>query len=187
MKQPLIVRAIGVVDDVLSRVTDWSRPSPCGDWVASDVLGHITGTLDKARVMLSSGAYGGQPADPMGLPGPEAVALWRSTRDQLLSELADADLTRGIQTRFGEQPLGQALARPAADFCTHAWDIAASQGERLELPDDLLDLVRRVAEAVPPAAMRSPGLFGAEVTPAPDAGPTERLMAWLGRRRPAAG
>lgn len=187
MTQPLIVSSIGVADGVISRVTDWSRPSPCEGWVASDVLGHIVGTLSKTRSMLSAGTYAGLPADPLGLPGPEAVALWTATRDVLLLELSGADLSQEIQSRFGPQSLGLALMRPTADFCTHAWDIAASQGERLELPDELRAVVRQVAEAVPASAMRSPGLFGPEVEPAPDAGPTERLMAWLGRRMPASG
>lgn len=180
----LLAAAIAVVDETNARVTDWDRPSPCDGWTAADVLGHITGTLDKVRVLLSDDDYAGQPAQPTGLTGAEAVDAWSAKRSAVLAVLPAADPERIVSTPFGEQSVHQALLRPAADLATHAWDIAASQGERLELSEPLLAVVRQVCQAVPEDAMRRPGLFGPAVSAPADAGPTEQLMAWLGRSIP---
>jgi uncharacterized protein (TIGR03086 family) len=178
----LLSEAIEVVDGVADRVGDWSRPSPCEGWTASDVLGHITATLGRVRGVLAAGS------PPAAVPdqGGSALTAWRAARDELLPFLVGIELSRVVQTPFGDRTIQAALARPTADLCCHAWDIAASQGEHLELPAHLLDVVQAVIDAVPPDALRQAGLFGPAVEAGPEAGPTDRVMAWLGRTTPAA-
>jgi uncharacterized protein (TIGR03086 family) len=63
----------------------------------------------------------------------------------------------------------------------HSWDLHRSQGRSVELPDELLALCRALVESAPEDMLRRPGGFGPAQPAPPDATPTARLMAFLGR------
>jgi uncharacterized protein (TIGR03086 family) len=63
----------------------------------------------------------------------------------------------------------------------HSWDVQRSQGRLVELPDDVLALCRGLVESLPQEMLRRPGGFGPARPAPPDASPTARLMAYLGR------
>ena len=69
-----------------------------------------------------------------------------------------------------------------ADLAVHAWDLAASGGRALDLPDELLAHVENLVRSIPEEQLRS-GPFGPAVEPPPGASETDRLMAYLGRTR----
>lgn len=165
--------------------TDWSARSPCEGWTALDVLAHVTGTVQKALTALGGGEYAGVAADAAVDGGPEQVVQrWQQTAATAADAILTADPGRIVPTPQGDQPLAQALALPVADLAVHSWDIAAAGGRDLELPDELRVHVERMVEVLPPQVLRSEGVFGPEVEARADAGATERLMAFLGRRRP---
>lgn len=174
-----------VTDQVRAlEIDDWTRPSPCEGWDARHVLVHVTGTVRKVIAMLGeSGRYAGQPASVEDAPDPQAaVDQWGEAVRQVTGLVEGADLDRVVETPWGESPLAAALALPTSDCAVHSWDLAASAGIELDLPDVLFAHVdhgsRRLSES------RSP-FFGPEVQPPEGASPTDRLMAWLGRSRPA--
>lgn len=185
-----LTTAIDTVNEVLEEVPDnaWHRPTPCTDWDVHGVVGHITGTMLNAGSLLSGAdAYDGTPSGTTAEMTPDAVlSAWSKASGTVADLLVTADLERQVDSPRGPMSLAEALALPAADLSVHAWDIGASIGIDVELPEELLANVRRVGASLPPDQLRSPGLFGPEV-PAPEgATETERLMAWLGRSRPAA-
>lgn len=161
----------------------WAAASPCEGWTALDVLAHVTGTLQKALAAMGGGEYAGVAADAASGDGiGQVVQRWRQSAASAADAILTADPRQVVPTPRGDQPLAQALALPVADLAVHAWDIAASGGRDLELPHELRVHVERLVEVIPPQALRSEGVFGPELDAPPGAGPTERLMAFLGRR-----
>lgn len=163
---------------------DWTRPSPCAEWDARQVLVHVTGTVQKVVAMLGdSGRYAGAPASVADAPEPRvAIDRWHEAAHQAAALVENADLQRVVETPWGEAPLSSALGLPASDCAVHSWDIAAAAGIRLDLPDLLLDHVDRLSQRL--SESRAP-FFGPQVPAPAGASPTEQLMAWLGRTRPA--
>ncbi|WP_194291369.1 TIGR03086 family metal-binding protein [Cumulibacter manganitolerans] len=185
----LLTAGLDLIGEQVEATSDdgWSAASPCERWTALDVLAHVTGTTQKAIACMSGAEYTGEPADPVTGEGvAPIVQRWRDTADQAADSVIAADPAQQVETPRGSMPLGAALALPAADLAVHAWDLAAAGGRRLELSPELLAHVQSVIDSLPPDRLRSPGLFGPQVEAPPGAGPTETLMAFLGRRRPDA-
>ncbi|TDV53592.1 hypothetical protein [Actinophytocola oryzae] len=64
------------------------------------------------------------------------------------------------------------------DITTHSWDIGHPLGQSVRLPAALVAAAHEWARA---HAVRVPGFFGPELTPAPDADAQTRMLAFLGR------
>jgi uncharacterized protein (TIGR03086 family) len=67
------------------------------------------------------------------------------------------------------------------DTATHTWDLATATGQSAQLPDDLAATVLEVSRATISPEIRS-GRFGPEVTAPRGSGPTDQLVAFLGRQ-----
>lgn len=183
----LLPTSIDLVSEQVEATTDdgWSSPSPCEGWSALDVLAHATGTLQTAIGSMGGGDPAAAPADAANASAmSEVVTQWEETAAKAADTIVAASPDQPVSTPDGEVPLSEELALPAADLAVHAWDLAAAGGRRLDLPDDLIEHVERVVANLPPAQLRSNGLFGPEVDAPADASRTEKLMAYLGRRRP---
>ncbi len=184
----LLDAAIRAVSDQVDAMTegDWSRPSPCEGWDGHQVLDHVSGTLTGILGMLGGSDYrestydGGRPASPA-----ESVDRWHDLAAQARQAVSGLDPTRELSGPMGAGPAAMALKIPTHDLTVHAWDLAATAGRAYEIPEALRVDLDQMVHTAPPEMLRTPGVFGPEV-PAPDgAGPTETLMAFLGRRRPA--
>jgi hypothetical protein len=46
--------------------TDWRRPSPCADWSALDILGHVGTAVRFGTALLDGNPVRWEPADPPG-------------------------------------------------------------------------------------------------------------------------
>lgn len=168
------------------RDADWSSPSPCDGWDGRAVVDHVAGTLTGILGMLSGEDYRASKSDASATDSPDdAAQRWRDLADRARVAAGDLDPSRELSGPMGPGPASMALAIPTHDLTVHAWDLAATGGRRWEIPEslraDLDNLVRNTPEEI----LRSPGLFGPELEPAPDANPTERVMAFLGRSRPS--
>jgi len=183
----LLPVAIDLLTEQVEATSDdgWGAPSPCAGWSALDVLAHVTGTMHKAAASMGGTDYAAVPAEAAGTAGvTEIVGRWEKVAATAADALVSADPDQVIGTPRGDLPLRETLALPTADLAVHAWDIAAAGGRRLELPAELRTHVEGVLATVPPQKLRSEGFFGPEVEAPDDAGPTDQLMAFLGRRRP---
>ena len=67
------------------------------------------------------------------------------------------------------------------DTATHTWDIATATGQPTQLPDDVATTALEVSRATISPEIRA-GRFGPELSAPDGAGPTEQLVAFLGRR-----
>ena len=162
---------------------DWDAPSPCSEWRARDVVGHI---VDMHGVMLAR-------VDRALTPAPstehDPASAYRAARADVESVLADRALaTAECDTPMGRMTVAQHIdGVVSTDLVLHGWDLARATGlddaidpeevERLwpdieRLPDEM-----RIPEFFGPGVF----VFGPEVAVAPDAPLQQRLLGKLGR------
>ena len=155
----------------------WASPSPCTEWTARDVVGHVVST----QGMI------------LGLVGREVGEI-RSIDDDPLGAFTDA---RAVVQRDLEDPAragtefdgswGKSTFEGAVDrflcfdLVVHGWDLARAAGLDEHIDPDEVARVRAAAETFGDQ-MRGPRAFGAEVEPPAGANEQEKLLAFLGRK-----
>ena len=167
----------GVDDD------QWDDPSPCAEWDARGVVGHI---VDMHEVML-------RPLDRTLSPAPsldeDPVASFRAARADVEAILADPALAATeCATPMGTMSLAEHIDGVVSeDMVLHGWDLARATGQ-----DDTIDPVEldRLWPGVQqiPDEMRIPEHFGPGIVvfgpavPVPDDAPIQdRVLGLLGR------
>ncbi len=161
----------------------WGNRSPCDEWDARDVVGHI---VDMHGAMLRPF---GRDLGPAPSIREDPLAAFRVARAEVEAVLADPVLAATEH----ESPMGKVTAEQhidrvvSADMVLHGWDLARATGQ-----DDTIDPeeVARLwpgAQAIP-EEMRIPGafgpgivVFGPEVKVPDDAPLQDRLLGLMGR------
>jgi uncharacterized protein (TIGR03086 family) len=181
----LFARAAGYALESLAEVTDadLGRPTPCGDWDLRTLLLHLADSADGLTGLALTGELALPSLPRTDDADPAAVARGRLLR--LLGVLASAT----AEDRPGD-PDRTAHARAAArggaiELAVHGWDVATACGSGRAMPPGLATALLQEATSLVADGAR-PELFAVPVAPPPDAGPEDRLVAFLGRR-PAAG
>lgn len=96
---------------------------PCPGWSVERLVGHVGRVYRWTAGWITSGASTEVEPAPAG----EAVLGWTATgRDQLLTSLGDADLSRNVSTWAGEQPALFWPRRMALETALHRWDAQVS-------------------------------------------------------------
>ncbi len=150
-------------------------PTPCPDWAVRDLLGHTIGVVAQLGAVAAGttpGAFvlGPDPAAQFADAAEAALAAWRNPG------VLDVTFVIGA----GAMP-GRAVANiNLLDTATHAWDIATATGQPAALPDDIAAAALSASRATISADVRV-GRFEPEVPAPAGAGPTEQLIAYLGR------
>ncbi len=154
----------------------WDDQSPCPDWKARDVVGHVVGT---------SGMFLGFVGKELG-EGPsvddDPGAAWDHARGLIQAELDDPERAAVEFEGFGgKSTLEAAVDRfLCTDLVVHRWDLGRATGQDVRVdPKDMAD----VRESMAPLAdqMRSPGALGPELTPPAGADEQTAFLAWAGR------
>lgn len=152
----------------------WDNQSPCTEWKARDVVGHI---VAGQRRLLA----GGGEAQPMGADEDPAVAFDQSLTATLAMLSNPEVLSKTVPSPFGPMPLEDLVGRLlTTDILVHTWDLARATGldERLDA-----DAVHHAFEGLRPmdAMIRAPGVFDAKVDPPPGANEQTQFLCFLGR------
>ena len=103
-------RALYGFDAVIQRVPAdrWDADSPCDGWSARDVVVHACGVMQAVEAMARSGTNVA-PTTPD--PVDDVIALWNTSRDDLLEALDHPDvLNRVGDYWFGEGTIDDILA-----------------------------------------------------------------------------
>ena len=141
---------VDAIASVGNLVTDWSSPTPCPDWTASDLAGHLLSIARYYHRLLDS-TLAGAPID--GLPrgddlaamnaadlgrleasgGAERISEFAGLAHSYGARLADLgesgwDLTLGIWSGLGPLTVGQHTGVAIGEWHVHAWDLAAACG-----------------------------------------------------------
>ncbi|WP_073878628.1 MULTISPECIES: TIGR03086 family metal-binding protein [Mycobacterium] len=171
------MQAALAVDNVLAHVADdqWSAPTPCTQWTVADVTDHLievnhsfTAQLQPENCIAST-THGGSPSG-------ELLARYRCSTEELRRALdcaaqPDGQLPTSLRVR---------LALRVADLVIHAWDIATSTGDCLQIDDRLVDEVLAFADSRR-AALQRGGQFAAAQPISSNAPAIDRLAALSGR------
>ncbi len=163
--------------DVIANVRpeQYADQTPCAEWTVRELLEHMIGVVAGLGAAAS-----GKPRSPFSL-GDDPAAQFE---DVAAAAIAGWQ-TPGVMDRiveFGPGPMpGRALAGiNLLDTATHTWDLATATGQPATLPDDVAIAALEASLATISPEIRA-GRFDAERTAPSDAGPTERLVAFLGR------
>jgi len=155
---------------------DWSRPSPCAEWDARDVVRHI---VDMHHVMLRP--YGRTPA-PAPSVDDDPLAAFRAARAEVEAILADPELA----TRQTESPAGTMAGADmvdqvaSADLVLHRWDLARATGQDETLdPDKCAELLAGMEPIED--VLRASGQYGPRVEVPADADVQTRMLGFIGR------
>lgn len=155
----------------------WDAASPCPDWTAREVLGHVVDL--HARLLTLSAA----PTPSLPSVADDPVGAWEAAADAASAALDDPEVAL---LEFDSQLAGPTTLAAifgtfgAVDLVVHRWDLARATGvDETIAPDDLAfvwDFVKDKGDL-----MRSPGGFGPALEVPVDAGEQERVLAFLGR------
>ena len=170
--------ARGFGDRVAGIAADgWERASPCTEWTARDVLGHVVAV----HRQVVAGLVGGEP--PVPATDTDLAAAWDTATAEVAAALADSDRASApVSGRFAPMSLEQLIGGLLCiDTLVHTWDLAraAGQDERLDA-----DAVTIAFDGIRPAdeAIRGAGGFGPKVEPPAGADEQTRFLCFLGRR-----
>src|SRR3954447_4399307 len=157
----------------------WSKPSPCPEWTARDVVEHVT-DIQRRLVWRLNGSDGEPDPTPADV---DPKQLWRDSYAATKAALAEPGaLEKTVPGPMGEMPVSMAVGRIyASDILVHTWDLARAVGgdERLDA-----DAVSQAFKGLEPmdAMIRQPGVFGPKVEPPADADEQTRFLCFLGRQ-----
>lgn len=164
---------------------DWERPTPCAGWTARDVLGHLATTI-RSGISTMQGHQPTWPdaARPGDLVEGDPAAFWRGIVVQARDVLGNADLARVMETPLG-RTVADDLAIPVIDLYVHAWDLGTAVGAAVEIPAEVIGYAHAYIDPLPDHMVRGEGrAFGPQIPVPAGATPTERFIAWTGRRAP---
>jgi uncharacterized protein (TIGR03086 family) len=181
-----LLDALAETFDHTTKVVSGIRPdqragaTPCGEWDVQALCAHTLGVV----MNMGRGASG---ADL--LADVNAVTLDTDLGTQFRAE-ADRTLaawrTRGrddeVNIGAGPMPASVAMSINVLDTATHSWDLARATGQDPNLSDALAEAALECSHRVVRDDIRQFAGFDPAVTVGADAGPTDRLVAFLGRR-----
>ena len=168
---------------VVAAVPDdrWTSLSPCEEWNAQQIVGHIVDT------QYTFAGFIGLEAGRGPLVDDDPMAAWEVARNVTQSALNDPELaTRQFDGFAGRSTYAAAVNRfLMIDLVIHRWDLATAAGLDATLPAiDVAEVdisAREMADLVGDG-MRTSGAFGPALD-APDGADAQTcLLAFLGRR-----
>jgi uncharacterized protein (TIGR03086 family) len=175
--RPAIGYALAAADAITPGMLRW--PTPCRGWDLRMLLRHVNESMAALSEAAVAGRVSVWPADERS-----ASDLAATFRDRA-RELAEAcgvcdhcDRVIGIGDR--SITLSTVAVLGALEVALHGWDISRACGPGRPIPAPLAAGLLEIAPLLVGGSDRAP-LFAPPVTPAPEAGPSDRLAAFLGR------
>lgn len=156
---------------------NWSNPSPCEDWDARAVVRHV---VDTTGMFLG---FIGQELGDIPSVDDDPLGAFHAAHLILQANLDDPERATTEFDGFSGRSTFEASVNRflCADLPVHEWDLSRATGldETID-PDE----VKRAFEAFPSfgEALRSPGVFGPEIEPAPGADDQTRMLNFIGRK-----
>jgi uncharacterized protein (TIGR03086 family) len=179
----LLERAVGYTLGSLQLVTAEAlgRSTPCRGWDLGDLLAH----MDDSLAALQEAVELGDIALPTELrPRPRSadpVAALRNRACRMLGAWTSTEFPPPTFIGGYAVPTGVVMSTGAVEVAVHGWDVAEACGNRRPVPASL------AAELLPCARMLvapedRPVRFASRLSVAEPADPSDRLLAFLGRR-----
>jgi uncharacterized protein (TIGR03086 family) len=176
--------ALDWVAELLAEVRpgQWRGATPCPEFDVEGLLRHLVATVNKIRVIGEGGSPFTMPFQiPPTADYPAAFAEARARMWTVWSD--DALLDSEVTVPWGSAPGRGAVWGYVNETLVHGWDLAVATGQATEADAETAEATLAVARRLIPEDRGEGYPFAAVVASAPDAGPTERLANWSGRRR----
>lgn len=165
-------RVVAVPDD------RWDSPSPCEEWTARDLIGHMRNVSGVFFTHIGRKI----PEGPS--PAEDPVGAWATVRDAVQGALDDPEIAGAEydSPQMGRRRFDESVDQFVNfDVLVHTWDLARATGldERLDAAE-----VHRLFERIKPwdGMLRGPRVCGPKLEPPPGADEQTQLLAFLGRR-----
>ncbi|OUC76028.1 TIGR03086 family metal-binding protein [Gordonia lacunae] len=181
--RPAFRVATAWVTGLLAEIRDdqLRAPTPCDEFDVRTLSAHVVATAQRARALADGADVRAMPT----IAEQHDAATYAALVEAALEGWADdATLGRMVQVPWGEVPGAGALWGYVSETLVHGWDLAVATGQPAEADPETAEATLAVAKQFIPAGIRTDPIvpFGVVVEPRPDAGPTERLANWTGRR-----
>lgn len=178
----LYLRALDGFTSVVDQVPNgvWDAPTPCPDWSARQLLGHVIDVQRQVVGMLNG--LGTTPIiDAAELAVPDPHARWKRSRAETVAVLSGVDLAAAVHTPGGPSTGSAVLGMVVIEPLVHAWDLATSTGQAVELDPEI---VRAVLPGVVAAGVQlaDTGMYRPAIQVPAEAPAQFRLLGALGRR-----
>jgi uncharacterized protein (TIGR03086 family) len=158
------------------------HPTPCWGWNLGMLLSHAGESLAALHEAIVTGHVALMPAAPARAPAADPTRTFRDQAVLLLTARATAGGRHQV-IGVGDLPLPAIAIEGAGaiEIAVHGWDIAQACGKNRPIPDALAASLLAMAPLLIPETGRHP-LFSPPVTATAEAGPGDRLVAYLGRK-----
>jgi uncharacterized protein (TIGR03086 family) len=183
----LLQQVVEETTQVVNHVSDeqLANPSPCAGWTVRDVINHITGGATMFAISVEEGSV---PDDELGRLmggdnlGNDPQAAWATAAKRAMQAFDEPGaLEKTVKLPFGEFPGSVALNIAVFDVLTHAVDVARSTGQQVR-NQQLIETALVMGREMVGPELRIPGVFDAEQPVSADAPPSDRLLAFAGRK-----
>lgn len=162
-----------VVDAVPT--TAWGQQTPCDQWLARDVIGHLIETQRDflLRHEVAVGAEAASDADPR--------ARWHTHAEHVSSALTAEELSREVDGYFGPTTIGETMIDfYGFDLIVHRWDLAQAIGQGTQFSEDEMAAVDR-SIATFGDQMYHTGICAPAIAVAAESDRQTKLLALMGR------
>ena len=179
------LRSIEAFGEVVATVDDpaaWDLLSPCTQWSAGDIVGHVVAVQHAIAATIAGRRA---PMNPMVQPrrhaGDDPGASWRAAADVVRTAIrAPGVLDQMVTTWRGHTTVASMLAYNVGDTTVHTWDLARAVGADADLDPELVGAALALYEPIA-HTMRDPPVFGTAIVVDPAARAQDRLLALVGR------
>jgi len=157
------------------------RPTPCRGWSLEMLLRHASESLAALHDATVTGHVALTSATPDRDPAADPARAFRDRAARLLAARATADRRHQVLD-IGDLPLPAIAVECAGaiEIAVHGWDISQACGQNRPIPDALAASLLAIAPLLVPETRRYPQ-FSPPVIATAQAGPGDRLVAYLGR------
>jgi uncharacterized protein (TIGR03086 family) len=179
----LLERAMGYTLGGLLLVTaeDMTNPTPCRDWDLRGLLLHMNDSLLALEEAITAGHVELDPAVDYEDPSADPVASLRNRACRMIGAWANARGRGEISIAGRPLTSGIVATTGAVEVAVHGWDVYRACGQRTPVPPPLAEELLELCPLFVNDADR-PMRFGTPVKVSPLASPSDRLIAFLGRR-----
>jgi uncharacterized protein (TIGR03086 family) len=145
-------------------------PTPCTDLDVARIVDHLIGWARSFATRLTGGSDAGNPND------------YRVAGDPVGEFHQAAHTIVGAYREGGEQSQKLPVGFLIMEFLVHGWDLATATGRSVSYLPAAAELGLATGRQMLQPEYRGPGkTFGYEVEVSDDAGPVDRLVAFMGR------
>ncbi|HEY7259954.1 MAG TPA: TIGR03086 family metal-binding protein [Trebonia sp.] len=159
-------------------------PTPCRGWNLDMLLRHASESLAALYDGTATGHVSLIPAAPCHEPAGDPARTFQDRAGRLLAARATVGCRHQVLD-IGDLPLPVVAMECAGaiEIAVHGWDISQACGQHRPIPDTLAATLLAIAPLLIPETGRHP-LFSPPVIATAQAGPGDRLVAYLGRKPP---